>query len=291
MITLFNRGEKILEDPFFKFPGGEWHMKNDRDWQGKNIAIVQGADLEDYIKLALWARVIKAGDPEDRTIPVGETHAIIPYFPAARSDRGIPTGAELYYDLINLAPLNAVYTFDVHSYYTVDDLEWNTKDTPQFYYSGPWNHPLDDFKDLYKAVIAPDKGAVARATDFARKIGVPVIIADKTRDFLTGELDGFTCPNLQDGDNYLVVDDICDGGGTFNGLADVIKKQAPNVMLDLFVSHGIFSKGFTELHKRFDMIFTTNSLDQSANVSWLNRFGDPHAFAVMNIIVPMLQRI
>lgn len=290
MITLYNRGEKILDDPFFKFPGGEWHMKLDRDWSGKNIAIVQGADLEDYIKLALWARVIKAGDPEERAIPVGETHAIIPYFPAARSDRGIPTGAELYYDLINLAPLNAVYTFDVHSYFVIDDLEWGTKDTPQLYYSGPWNHNLDHFKDVYHGVIAPDKGAVSRASEFAKKIGVPLIVADKERDFITGNLSRFTCPDLE-GDDYLVVDDICDGGGTFNGLADVIKEQNPNVTLDLFVSHGIFSKGFTELHKRYDTIYTTNSLDQSENIRLLNKFGDPHAFSVMNILVPMLQRI
>jgi len=54
------------------------------------------------------------------------------------------------------------------------------------------------------------------------------------------------------------VDDICDGGGTFIGLAKALKqKNAGN--LYLAVSHGIFSKGFNELNKHFTKIFTTDS--------------------------------
>ena len=56
----------------------------------------------------------------------------------------------------------------------------------------------------------------------------------------------------------LIVDDICDGGGTFLGLAQELKaKNAGN--LYLAVSHGIFSRGFEDLEKVFTKIYTTDS--------------------------------
>jgi ribose-phosphate pyrophosphokinase len=61
----------------------------------------------------------------------------------------------------------------------------------------------------------------------------------------------------------LIVDDICDGGGTFIGLAAELKNKNAG-KLYLAVSHGIFSKGFDSL-KCFDKIFTTNSFKDFDN--------------------------
>ena len=57
--------------------------------------------------------------------------------------------------------------------------------------------------------------------------------------------------------NCLIVDHICDGGGTFIGLAEELKKKNAGKLF-LAVSHGIFNKGFDDL-KCFDGIFTTDS--------------------------------
>jgi hypoxanthine phosphoribosyltransferase len=61
--------------------------------------------------------------------------------------------------------------------------------------------------------------------------------------------------------NYLVVDDICDGGGTFNLLAEAFQKDphAAKSDLSLYVSHGIFSKGIRAINDRYVNIFTTDS--------------------------------
>jgi ribose-phosphate pyrophosphokinase len=60
------------------------------------------------------------------------------------------------------------------------------------------------------------------------------------------------------GDDCVIVDDICDGGRTFIGIAQELKmKNAGDIYL--CVSHGIFSHGFDELRKYFKKIFTTNS--------------------------------
>ena len=63
----------------------------------------------------------------------------------------------------------------------------------------------------------------------------------------TGEINGFgVYADDLGGKDGVIVDDLCDGGGTFNGLAKKLKEK--NVgKLYLIVSHGIFSNGFANL--------------------------------------------
>jgi ribose-phosphate pyrophosphokinase len=127
----------------------------------------------------------------------------------------------------------------------------------------------------YDGVIAPDGGATKRAQGVATLLGIPLYHAWKTRDVATGKLDGFGCQFLGDG-RYLVVDDICDGGGTFLGLARSIKAFQQQVVLDLYVTHGYFSKGTAELKTVFDNIITTDSViaPSSDDVHIINVWSD-----------------
>lgn len=59
---------------------------------------------------------------------------------------------------------------------------------------------------------------------------------------------------------------LCDGGGTFIGVAEELKKHNCGKLF-LFVTHGIFSRGFEELNKYFEKIYCTNSFnDLESNV-------------------------
>jgi len=60
----------------------------------------------------------------------------------------------------------------------------------------------------------------------------------------------------------LIVDDICDGGGTFLGLAEELK-ECNSGDLYLAVSHGIFSKGSQTLLDNFKSIYSTDSFGQT----------------------------
>ena len=51
-----------------------------------------------------------------------------------------------------------------------------------------------------------------------------------------------------------MVDDICDGGGTFLGLADALAACGAGP-LTLAVTHGLFTRGRGDLAKVFDRIF------------------------------------
>jgi len=110
------------------------------------------------------------------------------------------------------------------------------------------------------AVIAPDAGAEKRAGAVAYRLGLPMLHGWKTRDVHDGRISGFGLERatLAPG-RVLVVDDICDGGGTFIGLGEVIAKR--KLQPDLFVSHGLFTKGTAKLREFYGRIMTTDSID------------------------------
>ena len=124
-------------------------------------------------------------------------------------------------------------------------------------------------------LISPDGGALKKIYKVSEFLGgVEVVECSKSRDVKTGRLSGFKVYNndLQ-GMACLIVDDICDGGGTFVGLAEELKNKNAGKLF-LAVSHGIFNKGFAVLDC-FEKIFTTNSFKdfegQSVEVIRLNQ--------------------
>ncbi len=94
----------------------------------------------------------------------------------------------------------------------------------------------------------------------ANDLGIDTFVkCEKHRNTSTGQLSGFEayCDDLK-GQPCIIVDDICDGGGTFLGIAEELKKKNAGDLY-LVVSHGIFSKGLKDLASTFNAIFTTNS--------------------------------
>jgi ribose-phosphate pyrophosphokinase len=115
--------------------------------------------------------------------------------------------------------------------------------------------------DPATVIIAPDKGAVPRAEVAARFIGShEVKYATKVRNPENGEI---LRTEIQDGDykgkNLLIVDDICDGGRTFIELAKVLREHNPS-RIDLYITHGIFSKGFEVFEGLIDHFYVANML-------------------------------
>jgi ribose-phosphate pyrophosphokinase len=89
--------------------------------------------------------------------------------------------------------------------------------------------------------------------------GLEVIQGMKKRDLKTGELTGFDFYGEVRGKDLLIVDDICDGGGTFIGLAGKLRYEGAK-SISLYVSHGIFSRGIEILFDcGIEMVYTTDS--------------------------------
>jgi ribose-phosphate pyrophosphokinase len=232
----------------FSFPGGEPHVSfGDGPLPGEVMIDARIGSFDDLgAVLVLNDALVRHGC---------RVTLFCPYLPGARQDRGAPLTAKVVADVINLGRFDRVIGLDPHS-----DVMPALVD--RFVAVGPdriaQSAPVrSTMFDGASGVICPDAGAVKRTELVAAALGLPVVYARKHRDFATGALSGFTCDAVDPAATYVVVDDICDGGGTFLGLADVIGLPAPQ--LRLWVSHGIFSKGATALHERFGRIGCTDS--------------------------------
>lgn len=187
---------------------------------------------------------------------------ILPYLPGARQDRMADEGDILFAaksiaNEINARQFDNVICFDPHS-----------EVMPALINNCRVVH-VDEISDLipsncYDGIVAPDAGAAKRAEAIGKVLHTPVFNAWKTRDIASGnsKITGFGIEDISGVQKLLIVDDICDGGGTFIGLTQHIKSmtQSYEIEIDLYVSHGLFTKGITGLEELFETIITTDSV-------------------------------
>lgn len=248
-----------------RFPAGEAHVKVVVDHGGTGpvveTASLTGADANDLVMLGMWADAVRQRG--------SASIAYLPYLPGARQDRGLPFGAKVYADIINGFGIDRVVCFDPHSPVMPGLIERLTiVDSARLVRRAVVGRAdRDDAPQRYQGIIAPDAGAVARATAVATLCHLPVFRALKHRNESTGKLDGFSCETLPDTGRFLVVDDICDGGGTFMGLAE--STGLPAERLGLYVSHGVFSGRAPALADHFGEIVTTDSYPPQNDVPGL----------------------
>lgn len=245
MIRIINQHgvEEVLGS--FTFPGGEINVKA-RDKAQKAIFFLKSS--YDIMEMLMYADAYK------RTHGVS-VNAVVPYLPYARQDRVCNEGEALSIhvmaELINSCKFNSVTMFDPHSHVSEASIQ-NVNIINQ---TAVFRGIRACWDDIW--IVAPDQGAAVKAETFAKNVGAAgVIKCQKTRDPETGKLRGFKCPEDVVGRKLFVLDDICDGGGTFLGLRTELKDAA---RVELAVTHGIFSKGLEVVENAFDHVYTTNS--------------------------------
>ena len=110
-------------------------------------------------------------------------------------------------------------------------------------------------------LVYPDKGSRDRYSNSKPFIFGSRIFGKKSRDPITGKITSTEIENPEDlGTNPLLIrDDLCDGGGTFVGLAEAIRKINPNLELNVLVDHMVNPKGIEKLSKTFNHVWFTNS--------------------------------
>lgn len=254
-------GDEIQYDSF-NFSGGEPHIKIRTGFDITQNTLITHR-LNSFNDLGLLCLAVDAL----KRMGVHTIELFIPYFPAARQDRvmvkGEPLSVKVYADIINALALNKVTVFDPHSEVTAALLERCEIISNHLFIK----EVLTKIRNP-ALLVSPDGGALKKIYKVSEYLGgVEVIECSKSRDVKTGILTGFKvyADDLH-GTDCLIVDDICDGGGTFIGLATELKnKNAGN--LYLAVSHGIFSRGFEELGEYFKTVFTTDSFKNIENNS------------------------
>ncbi len=238
----------------FLFSGGEPHIKINPNFDvSEKITLTHR--INTFQDLGLLCMAV---DALQRMGGVLHT-LLIPYFPGARQDRlmvkGEPLSVKVYADIINALKFKEVVVFDPHSHVTPAVLN-NCK----MVNNHKFIRKVGAFIKQDFLLISPDGGALKKVYSLSKSLGgIEVIECSKKRDVNTGKLSSFKVYTEDlHGKDCLIVDDICDGGFTFMGLARELKKKNSG-RLYLAISHGIFSKGFDHLHD-FEKIFVTDSI-------------------------------
>ncbi len=236
------------------FPGGEPHFRL-FDTLERDGPVLVAHRIRSFNDMGLLLVAIDAL----RRAGAGAISVFLPYFPAARQDRVMVPGEALtvnvYADLLNALDLREVIVFDPHSDVTAAVLDRCRAVSNHLFIervvSTLGERPL---------LVSPDAGALKKVHGLSKALGgIEVVECGKSRDVRTGALSGFRVHHGDlEGRTCLVVDDICDGGGTFVGLAGVLKERGAGD-LHLAVSHGIFSKGTEAIAAAFRSIHTTDS--------------------------------
>lgn len=280
-INLNNKKSRYVET--FSYPAGEIQTRltaaGVQAVQEATVITVQLSirNAEDIIRLWQFKDavdgVLEGKRTRNQKLPRIELD--LPYLPYSRADRrfvkGDCDGLAVFSRMLNMMHWDRIETFDVHS-------EVSTKKLPELVNISA----LETIKGVLMregheggAVTAlfPDKGAMDRyevpdqiGNNFAI-VNVHQVWATKVRNPETGELSGFnveTAGFLKDRPNepVVIIDDICDGGRTFLGIADALDAVGVKNERILYVSHGIFSAGLDQLMSKYSRIYTKNLMGQ-----------------------------
>lgn len=251
------------------FPGGEKHVSIDcRNPRGvpEDIRIrARICDAGGVMSLLLVTDSLKRMGVKNISLD-------LPYVPYARQDRvcneGEAHSLKVFATLINAQGYKRVTVFDPHSD-VVEALFDNVNVVSNHEFIKDALHIGYQNEDFY--LIAPDAGAYKKIFYLGKYLasqgwdGIKIVTCNKERNTKTGAISNFSVGATDlGGKRCVVVDDICDAGGTFLGLADALK-AANAGPLDLIVSHGIFSRGVEVLTEKFERVIFTDSFQTFGN--------------------------
>lgn len=262
MIKITRNGT-ALKSEFFIFPGGEVSVKLDvsnlRFYHetGPINVIARIQNSNDLMELAL----VKDALEEWLVNPVIRLYLY--YVPYARQDRvcvrGEPFSVRVFARIINSLRFDMVFIADPHS-----DVTPAVLDRCTIISQADIVHQFEAFTQrVLRGVtfVAPDAGSNKKTSMLAAYYGhTDFIRADKLRDLNTGRIkETIVYADDLKGQDIVIADDLCDAGGTFIGLAKVLKAKGASKVI-LYVTHGLFTKGTKQIYEGgIDEIYTTNS--------------------------------
>jgi len=200
-----------------KFSDGEFAVSYEESIRGRDIFLVQSTFPSSDNLMELLLMIDAAKRASARTI-----NAVMPYFGWARQDRKdkprVSIGAKLVADLLSVAGVNRVITMDLHA------------DQIQGFFDVPVDHlyasgvilPYLQSLHLDDLVIAsPDVGGSKRANTYAKYLGCPLVLCNKTRARANVVASMQIIGDVV-GKNVVIVDDMVDTAGTITKAADLM---------------------------------------------------------------------
>jgi len=272
MIKLSNMNGEDVRITSFKFSGGEVNVKIEdttRRMITETMYIDADIDSSDAVM-----ELLLVTDALRRVRPAVSLDLYLPYLPYARQDRAMVAGESLslkvFATLINAQNYSKVYVQDAHSDVGPALLD-RCINVPQ-YELVPSFGDLKGYAPANKTIlVSPDAGAEKKIFAFAKQLEYKYILrASKVRDVSTGKITNtevtWATSDYSTDRDFLIVDDICDGGGTFIALAEILRKHTTG-KIKLLVTHGIFSKGIGVFDGIIDEVFVINNMGKAVSTA------------------------
>lgn len=241
-----------------RFPDGEVAVWLGESVRRKEVFIVQSTSppVDNHL-MELLAFVDAC-----RRSAAARITAIIPYFGYARSDkrhgRREPITARMVADLLEAVGVSQVITVDLHAaqiegffHVPVDNLTA----VPTLC------EALHDRLSPDTLVVSPDVGRVRTATEYAHKLGTPVIVLHKQRESGTVTSVTHVVGDVRDRP-CLIVDDMISTGGTIATSVQALLAAGARPDITVAATHALLLEGAREKlsHPAIRIVYVTDTV-------------------------------
>ncbi|WP_311417738.1 ribose-phosphate pyrophosphokinase [Hoylesella nanceiensis] len=258
-----------------RFSDGEFAVSYEESIRGRDVFLVQSTFPTSDNLMELLLMIDAAKRASARNII-----AVIPYFGWARQDRKdkprVSIGAKLIADLLMVAGIDRLITMDLHA----DQIQ-GFFDVPvdHLYASGVILPYLQSLKLDNLVIASPDVGGSKRANTYAKYLGCPLVLCNKTRA-RANVVDTMQIIGDVVGKNVVIVDDMVDTAGTIAKAADIMK-EAGALSVRACASHCVMSGPATERvnASALEEIVFTDSIPYSKDSSKVKQLSVADMFA------------
>lgn len=204
---------------FTKFSDGEFAVSYEESIRGRDVFLVQSTfpNSDNLMELLLMIDAAKRASAR-------HINAVIPYFGWARQDRKdkprVSIGAKLVADILMCAGVDRVITMDLHA----DQIQgFFNVPVDHLYGSGVILPYLLSLKLKDMVIASPDVGGSKRANSYAKYLGCPLVLCNKTRARANVVESMQIIGDVKD-KNVIIIDDMVDTAGTITKAANIMKE-------------------------------------------------------------------
>lgn len=258
-----------------KFSDGEFAVSYEQSIRGRDVFLVQSTfpTSDNLMELLLMIDAAKRASAKS-------INAVVPYFGWARQDRKdrprVSIGAKLVADLLSVAGIDRLITMDLHA------------DQIQGFFNVPVDHLyassvllpyLQSLKMEDMVIASPDIGGSKRANTYAKYLGVPLVLCNKTRARANVVSNMQIIGDVKD-KNVIIIDDMVDTAGTITMAADIMK-QAGAKTVRAIASHCVMSGPASERveNSTLEEIIFTDSIPYNGKCTKIKQLSVADLFA------------
>ena len=241
-----------------RFPDGEIHVRIETSVRGKDVYIVQPTSPpvnDSFTELLIILDAVRRASADRIT-------AVIPYYGYARQDKKTtgrePITARMVANMLTAGGANRILTVDLHS--------------PQI--QGFFDIPVDHLTAVNilserlrsmslenAVVVTPDAGRVGMATEYANRLGLPIVIIHKRR-IGPERTDVARVVGDVRGKLPVIIDDMITTGATIDRSVRALLVEGANAEICVVVTHPVLvGKALEHLsNPAIRKVFVTNTI-------------------------------